>query len=117
MMMDPTIIDIVRQYLRNLAQEGILAHMGVLFGSYASGHPNEWSDIDLVVVSPAFDGTFSRDAIDSLWYVAARTDSRIEPIPCGEHQWAEDDVTPIIEVARREGIQVLPDGDEPGKTT
>jgi poly(A) polymerase Pap1 len=102
-MADPAIIDIVRQYLRNLARQGILAHTGILFGSYASGQPHPWSDIDLVVVSPAFDGTFSRDAINSLWRVAARTDSRIEPIPCGERQWVEDAVTPIIEIARREG--------------
>ncbi len=108
-MADPTIINIVRQYLQNLAEYGILARMGVLFGSHASGHPGQWSDIDLLVVSSVFDGTFSRDAIDSLWYVAARTDSRIEPIPCGERQWVEDATTPIIEVARREGVQVLPD--------
>ncbi len=109
-MADSAIVDIVRQYLRNLAQHGILARMGVIFGSYAVGHPHQWSDIDLVVVSPAFDRTFSRDAINSLWRVAARTNSRIEPIPCGERQWVEDEVTPIIEVARREGVQVLPDG-------
>jgi len=110
-MADPTIVDIVRQYLRNLAQQGILARMGVIFGSYASGHPGQWSDIDLLVVSSVFDGTFSRHAIDSLWRVAARTDSRIEPVPCGERQWAEDTATPIIEVARREGVQVVADGD------
>ncbi len=109
-MADPTIINIVRRYLRNLAQQGILARMGVLFGSHATGHPGQWSDIDLLVVSAVFDGAFSRDAIDSLWYVAARTDSRIEPIPCGERQWAEDTATPIIEIARREGVQVMPDG-------
>jgi hypothetical protein len=67
-MADPAIIAIVRQYLRNLAEEGIVARMGVLFGSYALGHPNEWSGIDLVVVSAAFDGTFSRNLIDSLWH-------------------------------------------------
>ena len=115
-MVDPTIIEIVRQYLRNLAAHGILACMGVIFGSHASGHPGQWSDIDLLVVSAAYDGTFSRDAIDSLWCVAARTDSRIEPIPCDERQWVEDEVTPIIEVARREGVQVLPDGDSEGHT-
>jgi hypothetical protein len=116
-MADPTIVNIVRKYLRNLAQQGIVARMGVLFGSYASGHPGQWSDIDLVVVSPAFDGTFSRDAINSLWRVAARTDSRIEPISCGERQWVEDEVTPIIEIARREGVQVLPDGNSENHTT
>jgi len=113
---DPTIVNIVRRYLQNLAHHGILARMGVIFGSYASGQPHQWSDIDLLVVSPAFDGAFSRDAIDSLWRVAARTDSRIEPIPCGERQWTEDATTPIIEIARREGVQVLPNGDSEGRT-
>jgi len=91
--------------------------MGVIFGSHASGHPDEWSDIDLVVVSATFDGIFSREAISCLWRVAARTDSRIEPIPCGEHQWAEDTATPIIEIARREGVQVMPSEDAGGETS
>lgn len=116
-MTDPTIIEIVRRYLSNLAEQGIPPRMGIIFGSHASGHPDRWSDIDLVVVSPVFDGTFSRDAIDSLWRVAARTDSRIEPIPCGERQWAEDTATPIIEIARREGVQVVPDEDPASEIT
>jgi hypothetical protein len=106
-MADPSVLKIVQQYLRNLAEQGILPSMGVIFGSYASGHPDQWSDIDLVVVSPAFDGAFSRDAINRLWRVAARTDSRIEPIACGERQWAEDSATPLLEIARREGVQVM----------
>ncbi len=91
--------------------------MGIIFGSHASGHPGKWSDIDLVVVSPMFDGLFSRETVNRLWRVAARTDSRIEPIPCGERQWAEDNTTPIIEIARREGVQVVPDGNGAGETT
>ena len=107
-MADPSVLELVRQYLRNLADQGILPSMGVLFGSHASGHADEWSDIDLLVVSPVFDGTFSRETINCLWRVAARTDSRIEPIPCGERQWVEDMATPIIEIVRREGVQVIP---------
>jgi predicted nucleotidyltransferase len=108
-MADPAIVEIVRRYLRNLAGQGILARMGIIFGSHASGHPGKWSDIDLVVVSSAFDGAFSRETINRLWRVAARTDSRIEPIPCGVRQWVEDAITPILEIARREGVQVIPD--------
>jgi len=48
----------------------------------------------------------SRGDIDLLWRLAARTDNRIEPIPCGELQWFEDDTSAIIEVARREGETV-----------
>jgi hypothetical protein len=107
-MADPSVLEVVRRYLRNLAEQGILARMGVIFGSYASGTPDQWSDIDLLVVSAAFDGTFPRESVDCLWRVAARTDSRIEPVPCGQRQWAEDAATPLLEIARREGIPVLP---------
>lgn len=79
---------------------------GVLFGSWARGTSGRWSDIDVIVISPRFDGPVRRDDIDLLWRVAARTDSRIEPVPCGERQWAEDDATPVIEAARREGHSV-----------
>ncbi len=34
---------------------------------------------------------------------SAQTDSRIEPIGVGERQWREDDVSVILEMARREG--------------
>ncbi|MGE5294038.1 MAG: nucleotidyltransferase domain-containing protein [Solirubrobacterales bacterium] len=115
-MADPSILNVVRRYLRNLADQGILAKMAVLFGSHASGRPDQWSDIDLVVVSPTFDGTFPREAVNCLWRVAARTDSRIEPIPCGERQWIEDAITPIIEIARREGVQVIQDENPSGDT-
>ena len=45
--------------------------------------------------------------INLLWRVAARTDSRIEPIPVGQQQYQADDTSTIIEIARREG-QVIP---------
>ena len=39
--------------------------------------------------------------------IAARIDSRIEPIPCGELQWQNDKSNAIIEMARTEG-QTIP---------
>ena len=105
-MADSSVVNVVREYLHNLAQQGIVPSAGILFGSQSRGETNAWSDIDLLVIAPVFDGTFSRDLVNQLWRVAARTDSRIEPIPCGERQWEEDIATPIIEIARREGVQV-----------
>ena len=61
----------------------------------------------MLVVSPQFDGQRKRTDIDTLWIVAARTDSRIEPIPVGSRQYLEDDSSAIIEMARREG-QIIP---------
>ncbi len=107
-MAEQQIIEIVRKYLDNLRQAGLETRYAVLFGSYAAGHGNAWSDIDVVVVSPHFDSTTSRDIINMLWRIAARTDARIEPIPCGEEQWKNDDGTPILEAARREGVTISP---------
>lgn len=105
-MVDESIVRSVRTYLGNLTAQGIIARAGVVFGSRVRGTANPSSDIDLVVVSAAFDGPYSRSLVGNLWRVAARTDNRIEPIPCGEKQWEEDQATPILEVARREGVRV-----------
>ena len=36
-------------------QQGIRVEAVILYGSYASGTPNEWSDIDVAVISPDFE--------------------------------------------------------------
>ena len=107
-MVDASIVQTARNYLRALADRGFPVRFGVLFGSWARGQAEEWSDIDLVVVSPRFDDRPDRRDIDTLWHLTAETDSRIEPLPCGEKQWEEDDVSTILEVARREGQRVTP---------
>jgi len=45
--------------------------------------------------------------VNVLWHVAARIDSRIEPIPVGQRQFEEGDGSPIIAIARREGQKIL----------
>jgi predicted nucleotidyltransferase len=105
-MVDEAIVKSVQNYLRTLIARGIDIRFGVIFGSYARGCANEWSDIDLLVVSPDYDNIVSRDKIDQLWETAGRIDSRIEPIPCGVEAWEKDDGTPIFEVARQEGQTV-----------
>ena len=106
-MVDESIVNHVRAYLQSIQQHGVPVRFGVIFGSQAAGQPDQWSDIDVVVVSPQFDNQRLRQDIDLLWRLAARTDSRIEPIACGERQWREDDSSAIIEIARREGQSVV----------
>jgi len=106
-MVSESIALIVRKYLLNLRQQDIPVSYGVIFGSQVRGEAGQWSDIDLLVVSPRFDEDCKRADINLLWRVAARTDSRIEPIPVGQEQFLTDDASAIIEIARREG-QVIP---------
>jgi len=107
---DPAVVAVVRRYLDVLRRDHALeVRQAVVFGSYTRAEADRWSDIDLVVVAPRFDREISRADIGLLWRVAARTDSRIEPIPCGERQWTEDQSSAILEIARREGLVILPD--------
>jgi len=105
-MVNRSVVTAVRKYLRVLQDRGLVVRFAVVFGSQARGNAELSSDIDLLVVSPRFDRSRKRQDVNLLWRMAARTDSRIEPIPCGEKQWDEDDVSPIIEIARREGQMI-----------
>lgn len=105
-MVNATIIKSVQDYLRSLIASGLPVSFGVVFGSYAHGTADQDSDIDVLVVSPQFDTRIERRWVNHLWHVAARTDSRIEPVPCGKEQWQNDTSSAIIEIARTEGQKV-----------
>ena len=106
-MVEKEIISIIQKYLKRLGQSGIQARKAVVFGSFAGSKPvDEWSDIDVLIISPKFDAPFTRDDINILWRVASDLDSRIEPIAVGEVQWLDDRQNPIIESARRQGMAV-----------
>ncbi len=102
-MVDESILAIVVRYLGQLREKGIPVQFGVIYGSQATGRAHEWSDIDLLVVSPRFDGKYRREVVNTLWRTAAHIDSRIEPIPVGVRRYENEDGSPLITVARREG--------------
>ena len=102
-MVEEAVIVAVKRYLSSLPAFGIHASRAVLFGSFARGQPGEYSDIDLIVIAPEFDGSRELSLVKALWR-ATVGDSRIEPIPCGEREWETDQGRPILEIARREGV-------------
>jgi predicted nucleotidyltransferase len=104
---DAAVVDIVRNYLKEVRGAGIMASRAVLFGSYAKGTAvSDLSDIDVVIIAPEFDPKPDRGLVARLWRARATTDSRIEPIAAGEQQWLQDDESPLLEIARREGIEI-----------
>jgi predicted nucleotidyltransferase len=105
-MAEESVITSVRKYLNELLRAGIPVRFGIMFGSHARKETHRWSDIDLLVISSLYDGSYSREDINLLWRAAARTDNRIEPIPVGLNRWETDDGSTVIEAARREGIRV-----------
>ncbi len=105
-MAEKQIIESVKNYLHELLRIGIPVSCGIIFGSHARNDDHRWSDIDLLVISSRYDNSYNREDINLLWRTATRTDSRIEPIPVGKKRWETDDESTIIEIARREGIQI-----------
>lgn len=107
-MVAAAVVNAVREFLGALRLEGIDVSFGVLFGSQARGDATDVSDIDLIVVAPYYDAHRGFDDIARLWVLKAAHDWRLEPIPCGAKEWAEDHSRLIVDVARREGIVIRP---------
>lgn len=106
-MVDRSIEQSIKFYLQAVRQAGIDAKRAVLYGSRARGTAGAESDIDLIVIAPEFDRYPDRELVERLWQLRARTDHRIEPVPCGEAEWdAPITARAIIEIAHREGIEV-----------
>jgi predicted nucleotidyltransferase len=49
------ITTLISRYVAALEARGIPVERVILFGSHAAGHAQEWSDIDIAVISPKFD--------------------------------------------------------------
>ena len=64
-----------------LLTEEIPVEQVILFGSWAKGKATPESDIDIIVVSPAFSRKKHIENMQYLFRRAAKVDSRIEPIP------------------------------------
>ncbi|MCX6279381.1 MAG: nucleotidyltransferase domain-containing protein [Bacteroidetes bacterium] len=75
-MLQQDALNIARQYVANLNNSGIEIYKAYLFGSYARNQAKEDSDIDILLVSDAFDK--DDDAVLSKpWSPKYRKDYRI----------------------------------------
>ncbi len=75
-----------------------------LFGSYAKGKPNKWSDIDVAVVSKELDKDWSSGRM-RLWKIKEVVDDRIEP-----HGFSPSDFKsgwdPMVYEIKKTGIRI-----------
>lgn len=104
-MVNKAIINKVADYLNILRQNGLPVTQGIIYGSSARGEETPESDIDLLVISPLFD-RYPRARVGEMWRLTGKIDRRIEPIPVGEKRFNDDDVSSLLEIARREGLVV-----------
>ena len=93
----------IQKYLKSLKSENIIIIKAVLFGSYASGTFNNWSDIDIALVSDDFVGDRFADK-NKIRRATLNAGSDIEPIPFNPADFNEEN--PFAKEIMKTGIEV-----------
>lgn len=94
---------IIRQFIDKLADNDIKVEQAILFGSYAQGTFNEWSDIDLAIVSTAFEGERFRNRA-RIRRIKLGASCDLEPIPYNPLDFNSDN--PFVKKILKTGIRV-----------
>jgi predicted nucleotidyltransferase len=100
------IIDLVRKYILLLNAAGIPVVKAFLYGSYARNEAHPDSDIDVMVISPAFD-THDDKIKAKAWLLTEKVDLRIEPYTIGVNKYLSDDISPLLQIVKKEGLEIL----------
>ncbi len=101
-------INIITKYIQFLIENGITINKALLYGSYSKGTENIESDIDIMLISEQFDNYNDRQ-IGKLWRITKTFNYRIEPYIVGLKKFNNDDVSPIIQIVKKDGIEILLD--------
>lgn len=99
-----TVIEILRKYIAEIEKNNIHIKSAILFGSYVTGNYDEWSDIDVVLVSDDFEGVRFLDR-RKIARVTLDVDSRISPLPYKTEDFNEDDL--FVREILRTGIKII----------
>ncbi len=97
----------VLEYIKLLNESGLLIDKAYLFGSAARNEQHEGSDIDVMLVSKRFDDSTDDIAFGLIWRLTRKVDSRIEPYAVGLSRFDNDDVSPLLQIVKLEGIPIL----------
>ena len=99
------IIELLKKYCTLLNISGIRVEKAFLYGSYARGEAGPDSDIDVMLVSESFDNN-DPEANIKAWSFTRKVDTRIEPYTVGLHQFLNDEVSPLLQMVKQDGIEV-----------
>jgi len=74
------IIEIANKFIELVKGRGIVVDSSYLFGSYANNNFDDWSDIDIAIVSESFEGNILID-IEKILGLSRLVDTRISVLP------------------------------------
>jgi len=96
--------DIINLYLHTLEINGIKITQAILFGSYVSGTNDDYSDIDIALVSDSFVGNRITDK-DKIRAITLSISSAIDVIPFSIENFNKKD--PFINEILKHGINLI----------
>ncbi len=95
---------IIGQYLTSLRDHGYQIQDAILFGSYASGRANQWSDIDLALVSNEFEGVRFTDK-NKIRKITISISPDLEVLPFNPRDFTPSN--PLVKEILDTGIRVV----------
>ena len=96
-------IELSMKFLVELKDIGYAPTQAYLFGSYANGFPNEYSDIDIAIWDEKFTGCLSIDW-EPIKYLLVRY-TYLEPHTYPNNDTEEDN--PFISIIKQNGIRIM----------
>lgn len=100
---DAVVMKNVRMFLEKVRNAGMSISEAYIFGSYAKGKADKWSDIDIAVVSPQIGNDRFEERV-RLTELAMSIDDRIEPQPFNHDAFNNSD--PFVQKIVSEGLAV-----------
>lgn len=100
------ITTLVRRYVATLEERGIPVERVILFGSHASGHPRDWSDIDIAVISPKFDSLSLLERYEQLGLANRHLQAPLDIIGFSPSQVASCEPGSFLDQILRTGVDV-----------
>jgi len=100
---EPVVFKKVQAFLEKLRLTGFQISKAYIFGSYAKGQADRWSDIDVAIISPQISNDRFEERI-RLTELAMSIDDRIEPLPFNLDSFNDDD--PFVRQIKTEGVVI-----------
>ena len=99
----PEVRDLVNQYLKKLRDHNIHVEKALVFGSRARGGSDNWSDIDIALVSKDFEGIRFKDK-DKIRRITLSVSPMLSPLPFRAEDFSEND--PFVKHIVETGAEV-----------
>jgi len=99
----PEIKDLAEQYVKKLNENNIRIKKALIFGSQTLQRANEWSDIDIALVSDDFEGIRYKDK-DKIRKITLSISPMLSPLPFKTEDFSGQD--PLVRHILKTGTEL-----------